>query len=92
MFQGHGRRMSERIVMPDHFQAAAVAGALLFDHNDAIKRLFFGAKSRQANHEHIYKLSAISFQHNPGSNLRERLLMAGSVTGFPSRDREGAVP
>jgi hypothetical protein len=36
--------------MPQHFQVAAVAGALLLNYDYAIKRLLFGAKSRQANH------------------------------------------
>jgi len=40
------------IVGADHFNGAAVAGAVLFDDNDAVMGLLTGANARQTNHQH----------------------------------------
>ena len=40
------------IIGADHFDRAAIAGAILFDDNDAIVGLLTGANARQTNHQH----------------------------------------
>src|SRR5205085_9495913 len=57
VFQQHLRRTGKRVIVTHHFQIAAVAGALLFNDYYAIKRFLFGAKPRQANHQHRYSQS-----------------------------------
>lgn len=41
-----------RIIGTDNFNGAAVPGAVLFDHYDAVIRLFAGAYTRQTDHNH----------------------------------------
>jgi hypothetical protein len=40
------------IVGTDHFDGTAIAGAVLFDDNDAVMGLLTGANARQTNHQH----------------------------------------
>ena len=47
-----GRR-SARIIGPDDLNRAAVAGAVLFDDNNAVVGLFAGADARQTDHQHL---------------------------------------
>src|ERR1700742_909048 len=41
---------------------AAVAGAVLFDNNDAVVRLLAGANARQTNHQHLERSSQRIFE------------------------------
>jgi hypothetical protein len=36
--------------MTHYFQVAAIAGTLFLNHDNPVKRLLFGAESRQTNH------------------------------------------
>ena len=40
------------VVGSDHFDGTTVAGAILFDDNDAVMGLLTGANARQTNHQH----------------------------------------
>src|SRR5215472_8830695 len=42
--------ISARIIGPDHFHRASIAGASLFDHHNTVMRLFARTNARQSNH------------------------------------------
>ena len=47
-----GSGLSAGVIGADHLDRAAIAGAILFDDNDAIVGLLTGANARQTNHQH----------------------------------------
>jgi len=46
-------RFRTRVVGTNHFDGAAIAGAVLFDHNDAVVGLLTRSNARQTNHDHL---------------------------------------
>ena len=48
----NGGGLGAGVIGADHFDRAAIAGAILFDDNDAIVGLLTGANARQTNHQH----------------------------------------
>ncbi len=69
----HGGGLGAGVIGADHFDRAAIAGAILFDDNDAIVGLLTGANARQTNHQHrvdpLKKLECI--QGRPSTELNE---------------------
>jgi len=48
----NGSGFGAGVVGTDHFDRAAIAGAIFFDDNDAVVGLLTGANARQTNHQH----------------------------------------
>src|SRR5581483_8147764 len=55
--QFDGGRGGTRIVGAYYLDGAAVAGAVLLNHDNTVVRLLTGANARQANHQHSENLS-----------------------------------
>jgi hypothetical protein len=53
--EGDGRGVRAGIVGSDDFDRAAIAGAVLFDHNDAVVGLLPRSNARETNHQHWAK-------------------------------------
>jgi hypothetical protein len=51
-FEVDGSGISAGVVGADHFNRTAVAGAVLFNNDNAVVRLLTGANARQTNHQH----------------------------------------
>ena len=52
MLQVDAGRVGARIVCADNFDGAAIAGAVLLNHDNAVVGLFTGAETRQTDHNH----------------------------------------
>src|SRR6185503_10763340 len=59
VLQQHLRRSRQGVIVSHYFEVAAVARALLFNYHNPIERFLFGAKPRQANHQHLFSKTKI---------------------------------